>query len=156
MTQTEPYKPLIREGGLTTSLGLDLCDRGREKAVCVPYSMRCATGVRVLSAVCDGDPKGGGGITTRARYSRKRHTYTPSFHPLSLTTPLSDISPIMRDFQSYEGFTLRKPLWRSTFDVPFGDDLFCDLDYWIMDYGFLDLYPDTPGAIGTRSSDIGT
>ena len=148
MTQTEPYKPLIREGGLTTSLGLDLCDRGREKAVCVPYFMRCATGGGVLPAVCDGDPKGGGGMTTRTRYSRKRHTYTPSFHPHALTTPLSDISPNM---QSFEDVKFR---WRSTFLVHAHEYSSCYYEYFFWS-DFYDYRP-TPGAIGTRSSDIGT
>lgn len=36
----------------------------------------------------DGDPKGVGASTTRARYSGKRHRHTPSFrpHPRALTT----------------------------------------------------------------------
>ena len=37
------------------------------------------------------------------------------------------------------GFSNRKPIWKSTFSWGIGGELFCNLDYYIMDYSYSDL-----------------
>lgn len=64
--------------------------RGIVEASCVPFSMRD----EVCDAVCDGDLKGVGVLTTRTRYSRKRHRQTPCFRPLCLSYPQSIIEQL--------------------------------------------------------------
>ena len=73
----------------TSVMAVNGIKRGAAGVFCVPLSIRCEAVAVMPDAVdggADGDPKGAGVLTTRTRYSRKRHRQTPYFCHRVLTT----------------------------------------------------------------------
>ena len=80
MDRREAFTGRQRRSGYIIHDALDRRHRGRGTAVCAPD---------VMGDGGDGcDPKGAGVLTTSTRYSRKRHTYTPS---IPLRSPSASI-----------------------------------------------------------------
>ena len=57
--------------------------------------------------------------------------------PRGVSYPDSDICSYNMFGSTISG--VYRPLWRSTFDIPVYGELFCDLDYFTMDYSYSDL-----------------
>ncbi len=37
------------------------------------------------------------------------------------------------------GFSNRKPIWKSTFTIGIDGELYCNLDYYVLDYSYSDF-----------------